>query len=397
MAHQVRHDMAVTYRRDEIARQGFVTGARRYVLNDLARHLRTTYERKVQPAAQAKGTALNDGPAIHKAMKPETMFKFYSTLRGTAQELVWRSVLPGIEREAEDLAARADSLGGRPGANDAMVSLQDGFKVPRSVTELDVHLMPGAYQAETFPGDVSQGALYDNGLSVFLMGYLGPDMDDTGRSVSRYLKARFPTFAPRRMLDIGCTIGFNTLPWQETYPGLVIDAIDPCAPNLRYGAARTRAKGHSVHYHQMIGEDLKFADASFDLVWSAMVLHEMTAAGVRQCMQECFRVLKPGGLMIHMELPPNSAVPAYEQFYLDWDAYYNKEPWYKKFRDTDLKSLVTHGGFAAEKYFYYVIPSHHNAGDAAVVNAAIADAAPTGGNVGRLADGLRWFTFGAWK
>lgn len=390
MPRQVDHALAVTYSRDEAARQGFVTGARRFVLNDLARHLRTTFDRKVKPGMQRKGAQPKDGPVIHKAMKPETMFKFYSTLRSTAQEMVWRSVLPGIEREATDMARKADAAA-------EITHLDPNLSIPRSITELDVHLMPGAYAAETFKGDVSQGALYENGLAVFLMGYLGPECDDTGRSVSRYLKERFPDFHPKRMLDIGCTIGFNTLPWQETWPELEIDAVDPCPPNVRYGAARTKSKGRNIRFHQMIGEDLKFPDNSFDIVWSAMVLHELTAKGVAQCIKECHRVLKPGGLMIHMELPPNVEVPAYEQFYLDWDAYYNKEPWYKKFRDTDLKALVTSAGFAANKFFQYVMPSWHNHGGDAVLSAARTAASKTEGNVGRLAEGIRWFTFGAWK
>lgn len=384
MPRQVSHDLAVTYSRDEAARQNFVTGARQYVLTDLAKHLRTTYERKVKP--KAKNTS--NGPAIHAAMKPETMFKFYSAMRCSAQTAVWRSVLPGIEREAEDLASRATS---------SRATLDPAFEVPRSISELDVHLMPGAYAAETFPGDVSQGALYDNGLSVFLMGYLGPEMDDTGRSVAKFIKARFPSFAPQRMLDIGCCVGFHTLPWQEVYPDLAIDAIDPCAPNVRYAAARAEAKGYNIHTHQMAGEELKFPDNSFDLVWSAMVLHEMPIAAVQQCMSECYRVLRPGGLMIHMELPPNSTVEPYEQFYLDWDAYYNKEPFYKKFRDSDLPSMVGKAGFAKDKYFQYGIPSAHNHGEQAVLDAASAGGDNLGGNVGRLEKGLRWFTFGAWK
>ena len=42
-----------------------------------------------------------DGPEVHKAMKPESMFKFYSAVRCNTQEMVWRSVIPGVRREAE--------------------------------------------------------------------------------------------------------------------------------------------------------------------------------------------------------------------------------------------------------------------------------------------------------
>ena len=47
------------------------------------------------------------------------------------------------------------------------------------------------------------------------------------------------------------------------------------------------------------------------------------------------RVLKPGGVLLTMELPPNTSLDPYEQFYLDWDCYYNNEPFYKAFRDQD--------------------------------------------------------------
>ncbi len=394
MPTRLSHGLAVSSSRDETARQDFATGMRRYVLGNLAGHMRTVYDRRVRPAHEkSTGRAPETGPQIHVAMKPESVFKFYSSIRNGTQELVWRSVLPSIDRSAKDLAGKAESLN----ASADTLHLDPGFEVPKYISGLDVHLMPGCYHTERFPGDVIQGALYDNGLSVFLMGYLGPGMDDTGRSVANFLKHRYPDFAPQVMVDIGATIGFNTLPWLEVWPDVEVHAIDPGAPNVRYGHARCAAMGQPIHWHQMNGTSLTFEDNSVDLVWSAMVLHEMPMSDVAKVFAECHRVLKPGGLMIHMELPLNADVEPYEQFYLDWDAYYNKEPFYKSLRDLDVKAAVTDAGFAADNFVRFIIPSQHNHGADAVVEAARADAGTVEGNVGKLQDGLKWFTFGAWK
>ena len=394
MPTRLSHGLAIESTRDEAARQGFATGMRKYVLGDLAGHMRTVYDRRALPSFEkANGRPPSDGPEIHRALRPDTIFKFYSAVRNVTQELVWRSVLPGISRSSKALAEKASAYN----ADDNTLHLDPTLETPRYISALDVHLMPGCYHSERFEGDVAQGALYDNGLSVFLMGYLGPEMDDTGRSVSQFIKALYPDFSPQRMIDIGATVGFNTLPWLEAWPELEIHAIDVAAPNVRYGHARCKAMGKPVHYHQMNGTDLKFDDNSVDIVWSAMVLHEMPASDVAKVLEESYRVLKTGGLMIHMELPLNADMEPYDQFYMDWDAYYNKEPFYKSLRDTDVQQAVTDAGFEADKFVRFVIPSQHGFGAGSLRDAATATVDAVEGNVGKLQGGLKWFTFGGWK
>ena len=99
MPHRLRHGLAVESTREEESRQDFVTGMRRYVLGDLASHMKSIYENKVKINYQRKhGFIPQDGPAIHKEMRKETLFKFYSSIRNSTQEMVWRSVLPSISR-----------------------------------------------------------------------------------------------------------------------------------------------------------------------------------------------------------------------------------------------------------------------------------------------------------
>ena len=85
-----------------------------------------------------------------------------------------------------------------------------------------------------------------------------------------------------------------------------------------------------------------------DLVFTSMFLHELPVKTRKAVFEEAHRVLRPGGLMLHMELPPNDRMGAFEGFYLDWDSHYNAEPYYKAYRDENPQAMCTAAGFAEE-------------------------------------------------
>jgi len=400
MTENVDHDLKVDYSRDEMARQHFVSGMRTYVLNNLSNGMRTVYNKKVEPNFKKKNKRVpKTAPEIHKALKDETIFKFYSSMRCNTQEMVWRSVIPGIERQAEDLSAKTKVLAQSTQKANGTLTLDPKLAIPRYTADLDVHLMPGNYHEEHIPDDVSQGAIFDNGLSVFAMGFLGPRMDDITQSVSTYFTKRYPDFKPKTILDMGCTLGHSTLPWKQRYPSAEVTGIDVGAPSVRYAHGRAQSYGVSANFAQKDAEHTAYPDESFDVIYSCMFLHEVPKKNIRNIFKEAYRMLKPGGVMLHYELPPNKMLSAYDSFYLDWDSFYNKEPFYKAFRDSDPQEECTAAGFKKNKYFQYVAPSLNFYGESAIIK-AIADAkANTEGenHMGRLVDGVQWFTFGAWK
>ncbi len=391
---ELKHAMRPDLQADERARQNFATGLRSFVLGDLADDMRFAYESRVKPAFERQNhRAPMAGPEVHRAMRGDPMFSLYSALRVNAQRMVWDSVTPVVAREKPRLAETAASV-----KTNGSLEIDPALPIPRNVSAIDVHLMPGSYSREDGPDDLTAGAIYDQGLAVFSFGLMGENLDDIGRSMSHYIHHSFPDFKPRAILDTGCTIGHNTVPWARTYPEAEVHAIDVAAPGLRYGHARAGLQGAAVHFHQMNADSLDFADESFDLVFSSMFLHELSLKTIGKAFQEARRVLRPGGLMLHMELPPNNQMSPYDGFYLDWDCYYNDEPFYKAFRDQDPKALCVKAGFEPDKYLQFVVPSLGFYGEEAV-NAAI-DA--TMGSVdsdktGRLTAGVQWFGFGAWK
>ena len=391
MPMELLHEMKVAHAQDARARQDFVSALRGYMLNDMASGMKERYQRTVEPALQAQ---LGRKPAtqeeVHDAMKGDLFFKFYSAVRVNAQEMVWRSVIPGIQAALPDMQKTADRLNGAAGGS---LTLDPALEIPENVTEIDVHLMPGVHAAPETP---AAGAVYDNGLAVFSAGFMGRELDDIGMSMANYVRHRYPDFSPADILDCGCTVGHNTLSWARTYPQATVHGIDVSSSVLRYAHARAGSLGIAAHFHQMDATALNFSDASFDVVFSSMFLHEISVKDIRAFMAEAHRVLRPGGLLINMELPPNGALEPYDQFYLDWDCYYNAEPYYRAFRDQDYASLAKAGGFADADYVQFTVPQYTYMSDEAFAE-AVRTPATIGGETGRLSASLQWFGFGAWK
>lgn len=398
MVPELQHDLRPVLAADDRARQEFATGLRAFVLHDLANDMRRAWDVRVLPPLERRlGRTPTDGTEVHRALRGDPAFQAYSVMRVNAQEMVWASVRPVVAREAVRLQQTAQGLDG------GEVVLDPELAIPRNVTAVDVHLMPGSYTGGEGPDDVTTGAVYDQGLAVFSFGLMGENLDDIGRSMARAVRRRFPSFAPTDILDVGCTIGHNTLPWARSYPDAHVQAIDVSAPLLSYGRARAASQGSPITFRQMDATKLAFPDESFDLVFSSMFLHELTLGQISAALAEAHRVLRPGGLMLHMELPPNGQMAPYDSFYLDWDCYYNAEPFYKAYRDQDPRALCTAAGFDTEQYFQFVVPSVGFYGEGAT-DQAIDAAASSEANgevadehTGRLADGVRWYGYGAWK
>ncbi len=391
MSVELQHGMKPDLTADEAARGRFVSGIRGLILNDLAADMKAAYDRRAAPAwARAHGRPPATSAEAHKALRGDPAFNIYSAMRVQAQKMVWASVADSVEREAGRLGAAAQAAAGK-------VVLNPELDVPKNVGAIEVHLMPGSY---TRGGDsVEAGAVYDRGLAVFSMGLMGANLDDIGLSMARYIALRYPDFQPSRILDTGTTIGHNTLPWKQTYPDAEVIAIDAAPGGLVYGAARAAMQGQDVQFVQMCADRLDYPDASFDLVWSSMFLHELSKKQRAAALAEAYRVLRPGGLMLHMELPPNAEMSAFDGFYLDWDSWYNEEPYYKGYRDEIPQENCVKAGFAAADCFQFVVPSVGIYGEDAIAAMVASDAAEAVGQAttGRLAEGVMWFGFGAWK
>jgi ubiquinone/menaquinone biosynthesis C-methylase UbiE len=350
-------DTLVDPTHDELARQQFVSRLRKHVLREVSGDMRDAYESAVKPAfVAAHGREPENGVEVQDAMNTNLTYRVWSSMRYNAQEMVWESVREEIERHLPDMVSIAQQAM-HSNSHGGSLTLNPQIEMPDYVDSLDVHLMPGCWQDEHTADDVAQGAVYAHGGLVF-RGSLMPSKTKSGvaASVSKWLSIKYPEFKPEKILETGCTIGNNLFPYHDVYPDAELYGIDVAAPCLRYAHARAVARGLPVHFAQQDAEHLDFENESFDLIVSSFFFHEISVVGTKRILKECHRLLKPGGMMVHMELPPADQADAYYNFYLDWDNEHNNEPHYRDFRSQNFFDLMTGAGFAKDKSFTVSIP-----------------------------------------
>lgn len=358
MAAQPIVDIETLYRptHDERARQQFVSTLRKHAIVDLRNMVKRDWDGRIAPALEARGEPAEGWRGIERVMEKEDSFRFYSAVRYNAQEMSFLSVqstveraLPGMIEVAKD-AERRNPAGGS-------LRIPASFEVPRYVAALDVHLIPGSFNAEYTHDDVAQGAVVAFGSKVFAGQH--PFRKKPGavaESVGNWLRLAQPGFAPRRILDLGTTSGKNLFPYATLFPDAELHGVDVGAPGLRFGHAQAEAAGLPVHFSQQNAESLDFPDGHFDLIVSSFFFHEIPLKSTRQVLRECQRLLAPGGMMVHMELPNEAAVSDYENFFWNWDTAYNSEPFYTNYRAQDPRALAAEAGFNPSSTFAQMIP-----------------------------------------
>lgn len=353
---QFPHAMLPRTQHDERARQDFVRSYKVHVLSGLGPGNRAVYDRRVKPELDRRG-GVPSARDIAPAMAREPFWQAWSSLNRTGQEMMWEALTEPAFRELPRMLAARRALA--PKRSRGSLSLNPDAAVPRYIAAVDIHGQPGGYGLEMMPNDVYAGALYDLSAFHYSLGGLGPHGADPGDSSVAFLRRRYPDLAPHRILDLGCSVGASTLPLADAWPQAEVHAIDVAPAFLRYADARARDLGRAVHFHQQNAEGTNFPAAHFDLIVSHLFFHETSAAAVRAIMRECRRLLAPGGLMLHMDVPEaNRFWPdPYDRWWRDWTTHFNAEPYRTKMRDTDLGAEAVAAGFDRAGVYETKIPS----------------------------------------
>jgi tocopherol O-methyltransferase len=137
-------------------------------------------------------------------------------------------------------------------------------------------------------------------------GYYGPD----GRQPKERRQAQIDlieellTWAhpqtPDRILDVGCGIGGSSLYLAERFnaevTGITLSPVQANRAQERARLAGLATGKPSAQFQVATALEMPFPDRSFDFVWSLESGEHMPDK--LKFMQECYRVLKPGGLFL---------------------------------------------------------------------------------------------------
>jgi SAM-dependent methyltransferase len=345
---QYQHDLLVTRTHDEQHRQEFVMSLRRHLASQIAPHCGDMYTDDLKAAyTDEHGHEPRDRAEIRQAMRGSGLYQLFSVMQRTSQELMWDSAIDSVERELPRLIAKSKVLAAKR-THGGTLTLDSELEIPNYLTAYDIHLQPGGYHVEYCADDVAAGALWDRAIYVYSMGYLGPEMDYWGQSLANYYRDHLGGAEPRRILDMGCTMGASTVPWKKIFPEAEVHGIDVGPALLRYAHARAESMGHGVHFSQQNAEHTNFEDASFDVVASGLLMHETSRRGVNRIFSESRRLLKSGGVMMHMDPPQFIDMAPLKAFLAAWEAYNVNENFAGVYRDMDLAGEAIKAGFAED-------------------------------------------------
>lgn len=122
------------------------------------------------------------------------------------------------------------------------------------------------------------------------------------RDLAHELRRAFGQLATPGVLDFGAGVG-NSAPYiMKSLPGARLTCADVSAESL--AIAQSRFRHGSVAYVKLDGGRLPFADAQFDVAFSACVFHHIAPSEHCLWLGELCRVTKPGGLLMIYEHNP---------------------------------------------------------------------------------------------
>jgi SAM-dependent methyltransferase len=285
-------------------------------------------------------SGLDIGP-LRKKLLEQDVYRSWISIRRTSQEMMWDAVGSSVDRQLDELTSKAQIEAPR-----GSVTLDPDFEPPRYIASLDVHMMPGGYAHDRGDGDIRQGALIDRGGAVYMLGRNGGLMNDVrGHTTVQHLFEAYPDLEPKRVLDLGCAVGASTVAVASYFPDAQVYGVDVGGAMLRYAHARAEHLGQRVHYVQANAERTAFPDGSFDFVYSCVLLHETSKAATRKIFAECHRLLRPGGVVIHCEVPPMEGLGVWGKVIGDFESLYNNEPFWRGVQKLDLTGLMHEAGF----------------------------------------------------
>ena len=109
------------------------------------------------------------------------------------------------------------------------------------------------------------------------------------------------------VLDIGCGTGTLAVLIKRLHPEVEVVGLDPDPKALARAARKAENAAAAVRFDQGYADELPYAVASFDRVFSSFMLHHLSADVKEGTLREVHRVLAPGGSLHLVDFAASAA------------------------------------------------------------------------------------------
>jgi ubiquinone/menaquinone biosynthesis C-methylase UbiE len=149
---------------------------------------------------------------------------------------------------------------------------------------------------------------------------------------------------PQDILDLGCSVGMSTFALQELYPSARITGLDLSPYFLAVANYNSRQRHSKINWRHARAESTGLPDASFDLVSTFLVFHELPQEAAQQILREVRRLLRPGGYFTLMDMNPKSEAYAKMPPYI-LTLLKSTEPYMDEYFALDIEQEMVKAGF----------------------------------------------------
>lgn len=343
MSRELIHDLMPQVSHDDMSRRMAVLAIKRSVGSVLQQALKGVLETRVLPAAEKDlGRGVESSADFAGRLKTEKLYKLWSSVNRASQHQMWTMLAEQIDADYSRIEEAVENQ-----LSIAHLEVSSDFQAPAYIRQADIHCQPGGYLLARSDKDVGAGLLYEMGGNIYALGQNIGAKDSKAQRIITFIREEFPSLEPRRILELGCSAGGQTTYYPNAFPDAEIHAVDVSPAMLRYAKARADALKSSVTFHAADAANLPFDDGSFDLIVSHNMLHETAASHQKPVMQECLRLLSPGGLCLHQDVAIQfEYLPPFIQFLSEWQKENNGEPFWLDYAMADIPARMVEAGFS---------------------------------------------------
>ena len=214
---------------DEAAKQRFVGVLKGYANQTLEQQLAEHYARDLEPQFVAEHQR---APANRSEARPlfeaDPLYQVWGSMVHASQSLMWQSVGETCRRIGPAFEARAQTVTQKPRGS---LQLDPSLELPQPIASTEIHRQPGGYYHSEHDHDLHAALIYFGTLELYraakgLTAHAPVGEPGIGRYIASVVRKRYADLKPRRILDLGCGPGTDTIAYKEAFPDAEVHGLD---------------------------------------------------------------------------------------------------------------------------------------------------------------------------